>query len=297
MPNDPLSLPNHAQSRAAADDQATTELGRAFLTEYTSPQTETQRLLATIDRLRSVTLEQPSSAARATSAPALAAVALAIQQIETMLAANANSTPDVYFAVERIQDIAMALRQRELDAALCDSLDAAIREIGDATIRHEATAARAASAAALLGELRQRVDEMTTRSAAASGSPVSDHDLAAPADERPHDTAVDSTATGATNLLNENIGVLPEPLPPHRTLPETQPELAAPEILADPFEQMLLPVPSPIEGLFEAPQAAETGPPASQYPEADPIPRAPAEDPLAAVLHTLSEEELIALFS
>jgi hypothetical protein len=305
MPNDPLSLPNNAaQSREEADDPThgaaipTTERERSFLTEYTSHQTDTQRLLARIARLKSATLEGSPTEAPAAFVHALADVAVVIQQIEGMLSANASAAPDVYFAVERIQDIAMALRQREVDAVLCDSLEESIREIGDATVRHDAAVSRVAGAAALLHELAQRVDEMRTRGAAPAGSPATDIDLTAPADEKPHGVAADSDAdVPTTNSLNEKAGGLPEPLiPVHQALPEKQAESDAKESAPRRFEPVLLPVPSPIEERAQVQYPAETELSLSMRTDTTPALRELSDDPLA-VLQALSEEELIALFS
>ena len=53
---------------------------------------------------------------------------MTIRQIESVLKANGTLAPEVHFAVERVHDVAMALRMREVDAALCDTLEASIRE-------------------------------------------------------------------------------------------------------------------------------------------------------------------------
>lgn len=305
MPNDPLSLPNNAaQPGEEAHDRArgtaipTAARERTFLTEYTSHQTDAQRLLATIARLKSTTLAGLPTDAPAAFAQALAGVAAAIHQIEGMLAANAGAAADAYFAVERIQDIAMALRQREVDAVLCDGLEEAIREIGDAVIRHDAAVARVAGAAALLHELAQRVDEMIRRSAAPTRSPAIETDLTAPADEKSRDIAADSGADApATNSLNESPGSLPEPSSSvHQALPEKRAESETKEPAPRRFEPVLLPVPSPIEHKADAQHTGEAKPSLPARPDANQGPREALDDPLA-VLQALSEEELVALFS
>ena len=63
----------------------------------------------------------------------------------------------------------MALRQRDVEAALCDGLDAAIREVGDAIVRSDAAEARADNAAGQLRELARRIADMTARGAAHGG--------------------------------------------------------------------------------------------------------------------------------
>jgi hypothetical protein len=93
-------------------------------------------------------------------ADGLARVSATIRQIESVLKANGALALEAHFAIERIQDVAMALRMREVDAALCDTLEASIREVGDAIVRNDAAAARTQGAAALLCDLGKRIDQM-----------------------------------------------------------------------------------------------------------------------------------------
>jgi hypothetical protein len=101
-------------------------------------------------------------------ADGLADVAVTIRQIESILQANGMLAPEVHFAVERLHDVAMALRMREVDGALCDMLEASVREVGDAIVRNDAAAARALSAAALLYDLARRIDHMVGQGPAAA---------------------------------------------------------------------------------------------------------------------------------
>ena len=89
-----------------------------------------------------------------------ARVAATIRQIEAVLKTNGALALEVHFAIERIQDVAMALRMREVDTALCDTLEASIREVGDAIVRNDAAAARTQGAAALLCDLGKRIDQL-----------------------------------------------------------------------------------------------------------------------------------------
>jgi uncharacterized protein YoxC len=82
-------------------------------------------------------------------------------QAETLLRAQGTLKGDVHFAVERIHDVALALRMRDVDAALCDTLHASVREVGDAVVRHEAAATGALSAAALLRDILNRIEDLT----------------------------------------------------------------------------------------------------------------------------------------
>jgi hypothetical protein len=105
-------------------------------------------------------------------ADGLADVAVTIRQVESILQPNGMLAPEVHFAVERIHDVAMALRMREVDGALCDTLEASVREVGDAIVRNDAAAARALSAAALLYDLSRQIDQMVGQVPAAAREPA-----------------------------------------------------------------------------------------------------------------------------
>jgi hypothetical protein len=305
MPNDPLPSPDRAdepshEPRQDADYDAvhaaltSTTHGRSFLTEYVSrhrPPDEIQKLVATIVRLEATLRDNPSVPASTVPSRAIADLIATIREIESVLTASASSAPDVHFAVERIQDIAMALRQREVDAALCDGLEAALREVGDAIVRNEAAAANAASAAALLRDLARRVDGMMagTRTVVSSAADA----------EWLDDTVQESVADlGEAHAPRSDAVQSPVQFEQMRTvLPETEATAAPPEHSGDPLEPLSLPIPSPIEGRGQEPQArADDLPEAPASAGANPISRAALNDPLAA-LQALSEEELIALFS
>jgi hypothetical protein len=262
----------------------------------------------------------------------LADFAAAVAQIETVLQPSGTSAPEVHFAVERIQDIARALRQRDVEAPLCDALDAAIREVGDALVRNDA-------AAALLRELARRVNDMIARTTSAAmpaaAMPAAEmlkrsEDLATRRSgdaERFDDTVPGSAAdtveeqpsagADAATLLR-SVPVLP--------LADRQARAAPKENRKAPVE---MPLPSPFDnneaarlrdGKDEAAQeafASESLPSISAA--SDALKGPPAETPLAgphadttaatnanpgeilndplAPLRALSEEELIALFS
>jgi hypothetical protein len=298
MSNNPLPLRDIlATPTTEADYEAiyaeimATERGRGFLREYASRQRypDTNKLVSTIARLEAAMRENSPPTLPATFARGLADLAASIGQIEAVLAASVRSLPDVHFAVERIQDIAMALRQREVEATLCDTLEAAIREVGDAILRNNVAAARALSAAALLRELAHRVNDMVARAAMAepgvAAPPAADEVRAKSAAERLHDTARDpaSAAVEVRSAAEDDVGSPLQLRPLHPTLPDPQAMVGSQE---DPDE------------LFEPTESKP--PPAAPSPQprgnANPIPRAALDDPLAA-LHALSEEELIALFS
>jgi hypothetical protein len=282
----------------------------------------------------------PSDSAIEMSTPladGLADAAVTVRQIESILQANGTLTPEVHFAVERIHDVAMALRMREVDAALCDTLEASIREVGDAIVRNDAAAARALSAVALLCDLSRRIDRMIPRTAVAASVPESA--------ERPAgiETSKDGTAgsNGASpgpavyavdsvGSNDDHAGSLPQPAFGHPALPEMQASAEAKENAAEPAESVALVIPSPVDERKEAaraddhevraaaselitvdaagselaashvaqaiPAVAPSSPPPAEMNVAPANSLMSPNDPLAA-LQSLSEEELIALFS
>ena len=134
------------------------------LIEYTSgyAQPDPQPVVRPPDRAE----EAPSggqipSFAAAALARGLADLSAIVTQAEALLRAQGTLKGDVHFAVERIHDVALALRMRDVNAALCDTLDASVREVGDAVVRHEAAATGALSAAALLRDILNRIEDLT----------------------------------------------------------------------------------------------------------------------------------------
>ena len=101
------------------------------------------------------------SLAPAALAKGLADLTAIVTQAEALLRAQGTLKGDVHFAVERIHDVAMALRMRDVDTALCDTLEASVREVGDAVVRHEAAATGALSAAALLRDIMRRIEDLS----------------------------------------------------------------------------------------------------------------------------------------
>jgi hypothetical protein len=116
-----------------------------------------------------------ASLAPAALAKGLADLTAIVTQAEALLRAQGTLKGDVHFAVERIHDVAMALRMRDIDSALCDTLDASVREVGDAVVRHEAAATSALSAAGLLRDVTRRIEDLTvvaSRMVASEGEPL-----------------------------------------------------------------------------------------------------------------------------
>jgi hypothetical protein len=106
---------------------------------------------------------------RPAAAPAgdLAELASLLAQVEALLVAGADESPDATAAaVERIADIAFVLQEREVEPSLCDALDAAMRDISEANARNRASVQRAHEAAELLRALARRLDAMMAAQAA-----------------------------------------------------------------------------------------------------------------------------------
>jgi len=185
MSSDPLPLPEIWSDLpdGTADAGARSELAvnghsGLVLIEYASgyAQPDPQPFARPLD-----CVEQPAAKERLPSlvpaalAKGLADLAAIVTQAEALLRAQGTLKADVHFAVERIHDVAMALRMRDVDSALCDTLEASVREVGDAVVRHEAAATGALSAAALLRDVMRRLEDLTVvalRAAAVDVEPL-----------------------------------------------------------------------------------------------------------------------------
>jgi len=182
-------------------------------------------------------------------------LAAAIQQVETVLAIDGNSESDDLFAAERIQDIAMALRRRDVEAALCDALETSSREVGDAIVRSGAAAARALSAASQLRDLVRRVNEFIALAVAVAGPAAASEDrLAArempdnPAVARFDETRRDSSADAvdAQFSAEQPADTLFNGRPVHPLLPDMQAPAGLDEAARNARESAALPIPSPM---------------------------------------------------
>lgn len=100
----------------------------------------------------------------------LAALAVAIERLGALIALDAAPELDGTAAVERIADIAFVLHERDVEASLCDALDAAVREISDFGLRQLAGTQRMEEAAQLLRELSRRVNDLMARAQAEEGA-------------------------------------------------------------------------------------------------------------------------------
>jgi hypothetical protein len=177
MPNDPLALP---QILAELPDEAgydavhaalmATERGRRFLTEFAdrNRHADTTAIVGAIARIEATL--RGDGPPRADAAGDLMEIAAAIDRIGAAIASSTTPAPDVSAAIERLLDIAFMLHERPVEATLCDGLDDAIREISQAAMRSESTAAGVREAAELVGALAGRVREMMALSSAVHGT-------------------------------------------------------------------------------------------------------------------------------
>jgi hypothetical protein len=191
----------------------------------------------------------------------LARVATTIRQIEAVLKANGALALEVHFAIERIQDVAMALRMREVDTALCDTLEASIREVGDAIVRNDAAAARTQGAAALLCDLGKRIDQLLPPGSivvaepdkADGGAPEPANVAVSAAVNGDHATKPNGAAAGpmvdAVDLVvpdDDHAHPLPQPAFVHPALPDMQLSAEAKQQPARPVQPVMLSMPSPV---------------------------------------------------
>src|SRR5580704_13742354 len=177
MPNEPLALlqilaglPDEADHDAVHAALMATERGRRFLTEYAdrNRHADTTAIVSAIARIEATLRGEGPPHADATGD--LMEIAAAVDRIEAALGVGATPAPDISAAIERLLDIAFMLHERPVEATLCDGLDAAIREISDATLRSESTAAGSREAAELVRALAGRVREMMALSSASRGA-------------------------------------------------------------------------------------------------------------------------------
>lgn len=168
MANDSVSVPDVlSQSPREADYQAVyaelvaTERGRNFLAEHHSRHVhaDTLKLVNTVVRLEAAVRDNSARQIPVTLFRDLADLARAIAQSQALAAINGSAANDL-LAVERIQDIATALHRREVEPALCDALEAAAREVGDAIVRNTAASAGMLGAASPLSDLLVSINNL-----------------------------------------------------------------------------------------------------------------------------------------
>jgi hypothetical protein len=168
MSMDPVALsaitvgsPHEAEYDAVLAAVTATERGRWFLTEFAARNrtADTHLVIAAIGRIEAA-IRGDAPRTSATLWRDLTGIAAEIGRIRDALAAEGTKMPEIASAVERIQDVAFSLRERATDAAMCDALDAAAREISVVRSPQRANGKSAGAPAALLAELAIRVDEL-----------------------------------------------------------------------------------------------------------------------------------------
>ncbi len=209
------ALPDEADYDAIYAELVTTPRGRWFLREYASRNrhADTHMLVGALARVEAAVRGDPLPQIPAALAREFGDLAAAIGRIEAEIAATGMPAGDglaaaAAGAAERIQDVAFALREREVDAALCDALEAAIGEVGAAFTRSDAAAERAQSAAALLRELSGRIDALIAHAVAGAGAePLAVADAAQSAavdDEAEEEAAGEDTAVAGTPVMERS---------------------------------------------------------------------------------------------
>jgi hypothetical protein len=202
----------------------------------------TDPLKAAVERVDAAIGGDLSSQSAAVPPRDLAELAAAIERAEALIAAGAPEGADGSAAVERIADIAFVLHEREVEASLCDALDAAVREISDASAIKQESAQRTQQAAELLRELSRRVsgmiafseaEERTEPPEAAEGrgqpATANHDDDEASDDEMPRDGLFDADVQEDDDFAQVVAALaasLPELADLAAPLPDTQPEAA-----------------------------------------------------------------------
>ena len=273
MSSDPLPsldiLPgpaNDTEYEAVYAEIMASERGRSFLTEYAgrNRQSDTQTLVGTIARLEAAMRENAPPHVPAALVRGLVDLAAAIEQVEAVLAATGSSAPDGLLAAERIQNIAAALRRREVETALCDALQAGTREVSDAIMRNKAEATRVLSAVSLLRDLARRVNELfalalaepvAERNDQPAGSETQGGRDAERWDDTEQDSATDAVDTHSS--VEKSTDLLLQSRPMHPLLPDMRAPAGAKEDSGDLFGSPRPPIPSP-PSTTEREEAART---------------------------------------
>ena len=261
MSSDPLPLPEIWSDLPKGDTYESTRTefvanGRSglVLIEYASGFTQSDQQPV---GLQIEPAEQPVASKRVPSlAPAALAKGLAdltaiVTQAEALLRAQGTLKGDVHFAVERIHDVAMALRMRDVESALCDTLEASVREVGDAVVRHEAAATGALSAAALLRDIMRRIEDL-----AVVASRMNTPD----AEPLVRSSARESEATIEVAVVATRTEAIIEGLAPVASEAEATVETPPPPVVTEAAIDTLAPVATEAEVTIEtlAPVASET---------------------------------------
>ena len=226
VPSEPLGLletlagpPDAADYDAVHAVLMATERGRRFLAEYAARNrhADTAMLVEALGRVEgAIRGDVAPPAPVAASAGNLVEIAAALDRIETAIAAGAAPAP-LAAAVERLQDIAFMLHEQPLEAAPRDALDAAVREISDATMRTDPMAERLRQATELLRALASRVSEMVAQAAKA---PNADQSVGGDAAEPGRDAHMFEAPPANSETFAQTVAALAAATPTLADTPE-----------------------------------------------------------------------------
>ncbi len=228
MPDDALklsdvlaALPQEADYDVAYAALAATQQGRWFLREFAdrNRHADTHMLLGALVRVEAAMRGDPEPRIPAFLAREFVELGAALGRIEAEIAASGLQAEGSLAATERIQDVAFALRDREVDSRLCDALEVAVSELGSIVARNEAAVERVQNAASLLRQLSGRINSLVAQAAVGSGvsvEPLAAAAAAAAADAgaMPQTAAFTSAVedeTGADDVVEEDAVVSARP--------------------------------------------------------------------------------------
>ncbi len=173
MSKDPLALsavtagpPHEAEYDAVYAAVTATERGRWFLNEFAhrNRQADSPLVIAALARIEASVSGSGTPPAASAFWRDLTGIAEAMEQARAIVAAEATPASNISRAVERIQDTAFILRERAVDASLCDAIDAASRDIAIASRPHRTNGKSVTDAAEVLRDLAGRLDALIRRS-------------------------------------------------------------------------------------------------------------------------------------
>ena len=212
MSEDPLALSKISAAPPAETDYESicaavmeTERGRWFLTEYArrNRHADTHVILSAIERIEAAIRGEEVSPDSNHLRLDLLDMAEVIARTEAEMAAikpeagprgnpddaaqrKASTSAEVLAAAERVLDIVWTLREREVDAELCDALHAAASEIHAASEHQNFSALRADKAMQVLRHLEGRIIALidvwggrpSPAKATANGAAAAEHEVA-----------------------------------------------------------------------------------------------------------------------
>jgi hypothetical protein len=196
----------------------------------------------------------------------LSSIATAIERVEALLA-DGGPEPEGSEAIERIADIAFVLHERDVEASLCDALDAAVRELANANTAKRSNVHHVRHAAEMLRELSQRVADMVAL-LQVSPPPAANHvagNEAVPGETAPEEgepATVDQSA-GEDALDGE---IPREGLFPAELLEDDEFARAVAELAAS-LPALVEPVEAVVVTLRESVDLAAEGPPSAMEPD------------------------------